>query len=224
MFDKVEPFTKFRYYFPPRPETVIPPDSITELCEGRMIGQIKMNGSCCEVYTFGEDENKIRKNFGRHKNENLSNLKLTESDYDVLSCKNIGWNLVVGEYMNKGKEIDNEIFNHKFIIFDILVYDSKYLIGTTVEDRIKLLDEIFGTVSENEYLYKVTDTIYRVKTFKENLKEVWDKIMKDYPTDKSAYEGLVFKKPNAKLEKGLSEKNNVLWHLKSRRSTKNYQY
>ncbi|MCK9416461.1 hypothetical protein M0Q97_07375 [Candidatus Dojkabacteria bacterium] len=224
MFDNVEPYLKFKYYFPPRPETVIPPDNIKELCEGKYYGQVKMNGSCCEVYThFGED-GKITKNFGRHQNENLSNLKLDESDYKVLSCGNNGWNLVVGEYMNKGKEIDNKLFNHVFVIFDILVYDSKYLIGTTVEDRIELLDKLFGTISENEYLYKVTDTIYRVKTFKENLKDVWDKMMKDYPTDKNAYEGLVFKKPQAKLMKGLSEKNNILWHLKSRRATKNYRY
>lgn len=223
MFDRIEPFLKFKYYFPPRPETVIPPDSITELCDS-YLGQIKMNGSCCEIYTYGEGENKIRKNFGRHQNENLSNLKLDESDYDVLSCGNTGWNLVVGEYMNKGKQIGSESFNHKFVIFDILVYDSKYLIGTTVEDRIELLDKLFGTISENEYLYKITDTIYRVKTFKENLKDVWDKIMKDHPTDKSAYEGLVFKKAHAKLMKGLTQTNNNIWHLKCRRETKNYKY
>jgi hypothetical protein len=223
MFDRIEPFLKFKYYFPPRPETVIPPDSIKDLCDS-YLGQIKMNGSCCEIYTYGEGENKIRKNFGRHQNENLSNLKLDESDYDVLSCGNSGWNLIIGEYMNKGKYIDNEPFNHKFVIFDILVFDSKYLVGSTFEERIKLLDDIFGTVSENEYLYKITDTIYRVKTFKENLKEIFDKIMIDHPTEKSAYEGLVFKKPHAKLMKGLSEKNNVLSMLKCRRANKLYKY
>lgn len=219
----MENIARFKYVYPPRPETVIPPDSIPELCDTYW-SQIKMNGSCCEIYTFGEGENKIRRNFGRHENENLSNLRLEYSDYDVLSCGNNGWNLVVGEYMNKGKEIDGKSFNHVFVIFDILIYDSKYLVGTTLEERIKLLDKIFGTVSENEYLYKVTDTIYRVKTFKENHKDIWDKIMKDHPTDKSAYEGLVFKKPQAKLNKGITQTNNNLWHLKCRRETKNYKY
>ena len=214
-------YEKFRYIYPPRPETVIPPDNINKLCEEVYWGQIKMNGSCCEIYTYGEGADKIRRNFGRHKNENLSNFKLNDNDYDVLTCGNTNWNLVVGEYLNKNKE---GVGNHKFIIFDILIYNSEYLINTTLEDRIKLLDKIFGTVSENEYLYKITDNIYRVKTFKNNLKKIWDQIMIDHPTDKSVYEGLVFKKPQAKLMSGESERNNCLWHLKCRRATKNYKY
>lgn len=217
----MELFSKFKYVYPPRPETVIPPTSITELCEGKYWSQIKMNGSCCEIYTFGEGENKIHRYFGRHQNENIANFKLTDKDFDVLKCNNNNWNLIVGEYLNKNKD---GIGNHKFIIFDILIFNGEYLINSTLEERIKILDNIFGTESENEYLYKVTDIIYRVKTFKNDLKVVWDKMMKEYPTDKSVYEGLVFKKPNAKLERGLTEKNNMLWHLKCRRPTKNYKY
>jgi len=221
----MEPYTKFKYIFPPRPETVIPPTRITELCEGIYHAQCKINGACCEIYTFGEGENKIQRYFGRHHNENIANFKLTNNDFDILKCGNTNFNLVCGEYMNKGKnDINNSPLNHVFFIFDILVYNGEYLIGTTFEERIELLDKIFGTENDNGYYYKISENIYRVKTFKNNLKSLWDNIMIKFPTEKSIIEGLVFKKPKAKLERGLTERNNMLSMLKSRRGNLLYKY
>jgi len=93
------------------------------------------------------------------------------------------------------------------------------LIGSTFEERVKLLDKLFGTIDENEYLYKINENIYRVKTFTDNFVERWNKITKI-----GMLEGFVLKKPHAKLERGLCEKNNTLWQIKSRKQNKLYKF
>ena len=105
------------------------------------------------------------------------------------------------------------------LIFDILVYNGEYLLGSTFEERVALLDNLYGTEDENEYLYKITDKIFRVKTFYDNFTERWNEIVKI-----GMLEGFVLKKKEAKLERGLSEKNNCLWQLKSRKSNKLYKF
>ena len=56
-------------------------------------------------------------------------------------------------FKNK-KGLDGKSWNHKFVIFDILVYENDYMSGSTFKSRVDLLDEIFGTEDYNEYLYK----------------------------------------------------------------------
>lgn len=207
-------YSKFKYIYPPRPEYVISPDQLYKY-EKSHVAQPKLNGSCCSIFIKG---NELRQ-FGRHNNENLSNFKINKDNLKVLNCNNNEWNVIVGEYMNKNKKgIDNKPWNHKFVIFDILVYNGEYLLGSTLEERIKNLDEIFGTTEENKYLYKINEDVFRVKTFTDNFLERWNEI-----TQIDMLEGFVLKKPNAKLERGLSEKNNTLWQSKCRKPTKNYR-
>ena len=106
-----------------------------------------------------------------------------------------------------------------FVIFDILVHDGNYLLNTTLEERIKLLDNLLGKTTENKYLYRISNNIFRVKTFYDNFSERWNVL-----TKVGMLEGLVLKKPTAKLQRGLTEKNNMLWQLKSRRQTKLYNF
>lgn len=207
-------YEKFRYIYPPRPEYVISPDQLHKY-ETTHLGQPKLNGSCCEIYIKGEEF----RYFGRHQNENLSRFNLKINDLRVLNAGNNEWNVIVGEYMNKNQNgLDGKPWNHKFVVFDILVYNGEYLLGTTFEERVALLDKIYGTESENDYLYKINENVFRVKTFSDNFLERWKKI-----TEVGMLEGLVLKKPNAKLDRGLAEKNNTLWQVKCRKPTKNYR-
>jgi hypothetical protein len=211
----MESYSRFKYIFPPRPEYVISPDKL-ESYEGNYCGQPKMNGACTIIFIKGDE----LRYFGRHQNENLSNFKLKLEDLKILNSNNSEWNVIVGEYMNKNQNgIDGKPWNHKFVIFDILVYNGEYLLGSTFEERVSLLDTLFGTESENDYLYKITENVFRVKTFYTNFAEKWNEIVKI-----GMLEGFVLKKKLAKLERGLSEKNNVLWQLKSRKPTKNYNF
>jgi len=208
-------YDKFKYMYPPRPEYPLNPIYLYKH-EKTYLGQPKLNGSCCSIFIKGKDF----KNFGRHENENLSNFKLKINDLEVLNCGNDNWNVIVGEYMNKNKKgVNGKPWNHKFVIFDILVYNGEYLLGSTFEERIALLDKIFGTVDENDYLYKINENVYRVKTFYENFTKIWSDI-----TSVDMLEGWVLKKLNTPLEKGLSEKNNYLHMLKSRKPTKLYKF
>lgn len=208
-------YEKFRYYYPPRPENKISNDQLFKY-EGDYLSQPKLNGSCCELYISPEGE--VR-NFGRHKNESLSNFTLSNKEAKKLN-KTGKWMVLVGEYMNKNKKDENDKhWNHKFVIFDILVYNNEYLVGSTFKKRVKLLDEIFGTTEYNENLFKVSENIFRVKTFYSKFSKIWSRI-----TKVDMIEGLVLKRINGKLERGLREKNNVLTQLKARKPTKNYHF
>ena len=134
---------------------------------------------------------------------------------------NGSWIVLNGEYMNKNKSDEtNKPFNHKFVIFDILAYDGDYLVGKTFEERVQLLDTLYGKVdSEKEYLYKNSENVYRVKSYLNGFKDLFDKLT---PID--MIEGLVLKRSNAKLELGTSELNNTKSQIKIRKSTKNYKY
>jgi len=206
-------YNNFSYIFPPRPEFKISSDQLYKYEENHF-AQPKMNGACTVVFIKGDE---IRY-FGRHKNENISNFKLTPDDLKVLNCGNDNWNVIVGEYMNKNQNgVDGKPWNHKFVIFDILVYNGDYLLDSTFEERVQLLDKIFGTIDENEYLYKITDKIFRVKTFYDNFLERWNEIVKI-----GMLEGLVLKKRYQKLTRGLVPLNNL--SHKCRKITKNYSF
>jgi len=208
-------YLNFKYYFPPRPEYMVQSDKLSTY-EEKYLAQSKLNGSCAEIF-IKSDELKI---FGRHQNENLSNFKLKLNDLKILNCGNENWNVVVGEYMNKNKNgLDGKPWNHKFVIFDILVYNGEYLLGSTFEERVTLMDKLFGVVDENEYLYKLNDNVYRVKTFYDKFLERWNEIVKI-----DMLEGLVMKKKDAKLERGLSESNMKLYMAKCRKETKLYKF
>jgi hypothetical protein len=211
----MEKFSNFKYIYPPRPEYVISPDKLPNY-EKTHIAQPKLNGSCCIIFIKG-NEYKI---YNRHGKEGLTGFNLKINDLKVLTCGNNNWNVIVGEYMNKSQlGVDGTIWNHKFVIFDILVHDGNYLLNTTLEERIKLLDNLFGKTTENKYLYRISNNIFRVKTFYDNFAERWNVL-----TKVGMLEGLVLKKPTAKLQRGLTEKNNMLWQLKSRRQTKLYNF
>jgi ATP-dependent DNA ligase len=151
----------------------------------------------------------------------LTNFRISDEEVKNMYRGNGGWIVLNGEYLNKNKSDEtNQPFNHKFVIFDILAYDGDYLVGKTFEERIQLLDTLYDQIdSEKEYLYKISDNVYRVKSYTIDFKNIFDKLT---PID--IIEGLVMKRKNARLEMGTSELNNVKSQLKCRKATKNYKY
>ena len=101
-----------------------------------------------------------------------------------------------------------------------MVNDGDYLIGKTFEQRIQLLDDMFGQKEcEKDYLWNISDNVYRVKSYENNFSMLFDKLT---PID--MIEGLVLKRRNGRLEIGNTEKNNTKSQLKSRKPTKNYKF
>ena len=209
-------YSNFRYIYPPRPEYKITPNELKNY-EDDFLSQPKFNGSCCELY-INDGDYRV---FGRHRNEDLNLFSLDKETVVSLNTDD-GWLVLVGEYMNKNKKgLDGKPWNHKFVIFDILVKDGEYLVGTTFEERISILDEMYGTEDYNEYMYKVDNhsDVYRVKTLYSDFKEIWDEIVKI-----DMLECLVLKKKDAKLQRGTVQKNNMNSQLKCRKETKNYLF
>jgi hypothetical protein len=208
-------YLNYRYIFPPRPKNAIPDTELNFWDNGSLVAQPKLNGSNCVIFTNG-----VKTIVMNRHNQRLSNFNISDNEIKDI-YRGEGWMILNGEYMNKSKSDENsQVFNHKFVIFDILGFNGEYLVGKTFEERIKLLDEIYGQVdSEKEYLFKVTENVYRVKSYLVNFKDIFDNLT---PID--MIEGLVMKRKNARLELGTSENNNTKSQLKCRKATKNYKY
>jgi ATP-dependent DNA ligase len=176
-----------------------------------------MNGSNCVLFTNG-----IKTFTMNRHGDRLTNFNITQDELKgIFKCQEGEWMVINGEYLNKSKQDERGVvFNHKLIIFDILVYKSEYLVGKTFEERILLLDEIYGTNdSEKSYLYSISDNIYRVKSYLTGFKAMFDELTKI-----DMIEGWVLKRKSAKLEIGNTENNNTKSQIKCRRKTKNYLY
>jgi hypothetical protein len=208
-------YLNYRYIFPPRPKNAIPDTELEFWDNGSLIAQPKLNGSNCVIFTNG-----VKTIVMNRHNQRLTNFNISDNEIKDI-YRGEGWMILNGEYMNKSKsDENNQVFNHKFVIFDILGFNSEYLVGKTFEERIQLLDTIYGQVdSEKEYLFKVTENVYRVKSYEVGFKNIFDKLT---PID--MIEGLVMKRKNARLELGTSENNNTKSQLKCRKATRNYKY
>lgn len=209
-------YNTYRYIYPPRPKNAIPPSDLSFWDNGSLIAQPKLNGSNCLIFTNGESQVVMN----RH-NQRLTNFRLSQDEIKSIYRGSGEWMIINGEYMNKNKNDESDIpFNHKLVIFDILTFDGYYLLGKTFEERIYLLDEIYGQVdSEKEYLYKITDNVYRVKSYVGEFNDLFNKL-----SQIDMIEGLVMKRKSAKLERGNTENNNTKSQLKSRKATKNYKF
>ena len=122
--------------------------------------------------------------------------------------------------MNKSKNgTDGKLFNKKFVIFDILVYENMYLVGSTFEERYELIKSIYNLKEYDDYLFQVSENVFFVKSFKDKFEKRFKSIIKV-----DMLEGFVLKRKNAKLERGTREKNNVNSQLKCRKATLNYKF
>jgi ATP-dependent DNA ligase len=208
-------YNSYRYLYPPRPQNAVPSTDLNYYDNGSFIGQPKLNGSNSTIYTDG-----VKVIIMNRHGDRLTRFEIKDDEILSLYRGTGGWTVLNGEYMNKSKRDENSVFNHKFVIFDILVNDGDYLIGKTFKQRVELLDEMFGKVEcEKDYLWGISDNVYRVKSYENNFSMLFDKLT---PID--MIEGLVLKRVNARLEMGNTELNNTKSQVKARKSTKNYKF
>ena len=209
-------YNSYRYIYPPRPQNAIPSTDLNYYDDGSFIGQPKLNGSNCVIFTDGVKVFKMN----RH-NDRLTRFEINDEEILALYKGTGGWMVLNGEYLNKNKrEETGKSFNHKFVIFDILVNDGDYLIGKTFKQRVELLDEMFHkNECEKDYLWNISDNVYRVKSYENNFSMLFDTLT---PID--MIEGLVLKRKNARLEMGNTELNNTKSQVKARKKCNSYKY
>jgi len=209
-------YITYRYIYPPRPKNAVSPEDLDFWDNNSLLAQPKLNGSNCVIFTNGVKHVVMN----RH-NQRLTNFRLSDSEIKDIYRGTGEWIVINGEYLNKNKSDETkQPFNHKFVIFDILTYDGEYLVGKTFQERVEIMDKLYGQVkSEKEYLYKISENVYRVKTYESGFSDLFNTLT---PID--MIEGLVMKRKNAKLELGTTELNNVKSQIKCRKITKNYKY
>ncbi len=209
-------YNKFSYIYPPRPKNAAPSSDIERYDNDAMLGQPKINGSNTTIYTNGE----LFYVYNRH-GEKLTNFRLEAKEIidNLYKCKDNKWMVINGEYLNKNKNDETgKPFNHKLIIFDILVYDSDHLLNKSFQERVDLLDELYGTIdSEKDYLYKISENIYRVKSYYKNFDNLYKNAIKV-----DMLEGLVLKRKNAKLGTGKTSCSNS--QVKFRKQCNSYLF
>lgn len=208
-------YENYSYIYPPRPRNAIMSIDLDTFDNFNMIAQVKMNGSNSVIFTNGEKVIVMNRHNGR-----LTNVQVPMEE--ILSIyKGTGWMVLNAEYMNKSKSDENrKVFNHKFVIFDILVLNGDSLVGKTFEERVILLDELYGTKAcEKPYLYGISENIYRVKSYTSNFLDLYNDLV-----EIDMIEGLVLKRRSARLEAGTSELNNTKSQVKCRKPTRNYRY
>jgi ATP-dependent DNA ligase len=208
-------YESFHYIYPPRPKNPIPPSDLINWEQQGLIAQSKLNGSNCIIF-MNENGTYI---YNRH-GQRMSNFEIEENELRKL-YKSKGWLVLNGEYMNKSKQDENKsVFNKKLVVFDILVNNSQYLIGESFDRRINLLNNLYGeNYSDKEYLFGISENIYRVKSYESDFVNLFDDLSKI-----DMIEGLVLKRKSAKLEVGSSENNNSKSQIKVRKQTKNYKF
>jgi hypothetical protein len=205
--------------FPPRPKNALPAEFLNQHENKMMFGQPKSNGSFGVLY-MNETTTEMR---NRHK-EIMTNVRMEKTEMRKL-YRGSGQMILCGEYMNKNKKhINGAEFNHKYILFDILMYNGVYLLGKTFQQRQDLLDILFPEYSNFDgYIRKVEgeglENVYRANNFYDNFNSIYDMLV---PID--MYEGLVVKKMNAGLEIGIRADNNHLTQFKVRKQCAMYNF
>lgn len=203
-----------KYIYPPRVKNKIAPESLSAFDKmGKFLSEPKLNGSSMEVYMDGVHTQITN----RHKS--VIGCKISLGELGSLH-RGKGEMVLCGEYMNKNqKDETGNYWNIKYVIWDIIVYDGKHLLGTTFEERYQLLKKLYPDNPVKKYIHQITENCFRIGAIYSDFLKTFNDI-----SQYDIYEGLILKRMDGKLENGTSENNNIRTQIKVRKSTKNYHF
>jgi ATP-dependent DNA ligase len=126
-----------------------------------------------------------------------------------------------------GELLHNKTSNIKdrIVLYDLLVLNGEYLVGTTYISRYRKLQMLLGrpgmfeTDTSHRIAYRVNRNIWLAKVYTKDIAERFKKLL-----HLPEIEGLVLKDPTGKLDYGLTEENNGSWLTRVRKPNKNYSY
>jgi len=209
-------YTEWSYLYPPRPESAVPHTTL-DFYERTMqwVAQYKKNGTNT-IIGISPDKKFIAMN--RH-NDNHKTWQLTDHIKKELAAIFSGpyWYVICAEILH----LKTPMIKDTIYIYDILVFESRFLYGSKFSERQKILDPILTTERETEshYVCDSENKIWYAKLINKDFKKIFWEI-KDPAID----EGLVLKDPNGKLLKCDKPTSNSGWQAKCRYQTKNYQF
>ena len=80
-------YNTYRYIYPPRPKNAIPSEDLTFWDNRTLIGQPKINGSNCVIFTNG-----IKTFVMNRHNERLTNFNITQDELKgIFKCQEGEW-------------------------------------------------------------------------------------------------------------------------------------
>lgn len=214
------PYNGYRYVWPPRPENPLPPENLYKFDNGSLIAQPKLNGANILIFLNDQGFVKIMNRKGEEKTGNIT------LDFANL-YRGSGWMVLNGEWMEKSQlDQGKQNFNGNFVIFEILVYNSYILCGSTIVSRLGLLHDLYGSetmridekgnLHGHEYLYTTdVSNVYRVSSYENGFKALYDELVTI-----DMMEGLVLKNKTAMLMPPFTQSSNQSWQLKCRKPTK----
>jgi hypothetical protein len=206
-------FNAFQYLWPPRPKKAIPPNLLKYYEDQKWIAQYKKNGTCTVLYI---DPNKKMIVKTRHNTEHKAWHPSKEFAEQFSALPGEGWYVFAGELLhNKTPLIKDTLY-----LFDALVDNGEYLIGTTLKERIARLHDIFPKQARsiNRGYYVSMPKLWIAETIKSNFLKVYKNLT--FSED----EGLVLKDPNARLNLCSKADSNAAWQIKCRLPTKNHTF
>lgn len=178
--------------YPPRPETAMPSSKLHLMEEQGYHAEVKLNGSHFVYLGQGEV-------FNRHGERVNWDIAIP---YDGCFC---------GEYMNKGS-LHN---GYKVVIFDLLQWRGKTMVGKTRKERIDTLLAL--TQYDDGYVHNLTQNVAVIKQFTEDFDDLYKSVIKH-----KELEGLVCKLPYSTLKPTYNSSMNSKWQFKFRKPSKVY--
>lgn len=208
-------YDTYRYLYPPRPERAGAPSTLHNYEAQGWLAQAKMNGTCCTIYVSPDSDSFA---MGRHGPDNKIVWQPGNQWRDFEQhLPGKGWYVFVGELLHsKGVGVRDTIY-----LFDMLVENGQYLIGSSYHERYRKLENLCKFVPGDksvEHTHSVVAPGVWLATNHAHSFSKWYNSISNMP-GKPPIEGLVFKNPSAKLLPCGTASANSKWQQKCRRAT-----
>lgn len=206
-------YDEWKYLYPPRPESAVTCDMIPMYEKRGWVGQYKKNGTCA-VVGIGPDRSFHWMNRHQDKLKWEPTEKIAGLMWEMFGSSS--WTVLVAELLHsKVKDIRNKLF-----VFDYIVLDGSYALGTQFQEREKILRDRFEPYlqAESRSHWLASEDIWLAKTMHGNLEQVFKSVHREED------EGLVLKNPEGFLRDCERERTNGHWQVKVRHPKKNYAF
>lgn len=209
-------YADFRFLFAPRPENAISSGMINYFEGKGWVGTYKLNGTCSLI---GIAPDGSMHTMTRHNTPHKAwNPQFSQTRNLAKYVKRDTWTVFAAELMHsKTPNTKDTLY-----LFDMVVHNSKELIGTTYDERQDMLAMMFHErQGEEDSHYVIENGIWLVKNHLHDLKKKFSEI-KAHPTKE--FEGLVLKDPNGKLSLMTKTGQNQGWQVKVRVPNFSYSF
>ena len=214
-------FEEMAYIYPPRSNTcvAITSDTAKNLANSKAwIAQLKLNGQRNLIYHYPGGKIEF---YGRHNSRHLNYAEpdwLLDQIRDNINIDRDKFSVIDGELLHaKHPTMRNTLY-----LWDVLVLNGQYLLGTKYLDRYDMLFAscLASSKQPGKFGPQISSNIVLAENIMpESWGATWDKFKSE-----SIIEGLVFKCANGILRNGFTESNNSEWQIRCRKSAKTYSH